>query len=58
MTAGGKLTAFIFGQDTPRGADYCTKRVSLNEVELRARLDLLPMMTSPTQPLDADLGCS
>lgn len=58
MTAGGKLTAFIFGQDTPRNADYCTKRVSLNEVELRARLNLLPMLNAPPQPLDAELGCS
>jgi endonuclease G len=58
MTTGGRLTAFIFGQDTPRNADYCTKRVSLDEVELRARLNLLPMRTTPIQPLDADLGCS
>jgi endonuclease G len=58
MTNGGRLTAFIFGQDTPRNADYCTRRVSLDEVELRARLNLLPMRTAPIQPLDADLGCS
>ena len=57
-TEDGRLTAFIFGQDTPRNADYCSKRVTLDEVELRARLDLLPMRTAPPTPLDADLGCS
>lgn len=58
MTADGRIASFIFGQDTPRNADYCSKRVTLDQVELRARLRLLPMRTAPGQPLDADLGCT
>lgn len=57
MTGDGRMTAFIFGQDTPRNANYCTKRTTLNEVELRARLNLLPMGNALPAPLDAELGC-
>lgn len=57
MTADGRLTAFIFDQDTPRNARYCERRVTLDEVELRARLLLLPMRSAARAPLDADLGC-
>lgn len=58
MTADGRATAFIFDQATPRNADYCTMRRSLDEVELRARLRLLPMRAVPFAPLDVELGCT
>jgi endonuclease G len=53
----GRMTAFIFDQDTPRAANYCGMRRSLDEVELRARLRLFPMRTVPFTPLDQELGC-
>ena len=56
MTADGRMSAFLFDQATARNADYCDMRRSLDEVELRARLRLLPMRTSPSRPLDAELG--
>lgn len=56
-TADGQLTAFAFEQETPRGADYCASRLSLDEVELRARLRLFPMRAAPWRELDAPLGC-
>jgi endonuclease G len=57
MTADGRMSAFLFDQDTPRGADYCAMRRSFDEVELRARLRLLPMRAGPFRSLDAELGC-
>ncbi len=56
-TADGRFTAFAFEQETPRGADYCASRRSLDEVELRARLRLFPMRAAPWRALDAQLGC-
>ena len=56
-TGDGRMSAFIFDQATPRAADHCTLRRSLDEVELRARLRLLPMRTASFTPLDAELGC-
>jgi endonuclease G len=58
MTADGRMSAFLFDQDTPRGADYCAMRRSFDEVELRARLRLLPMRAGPVRSLDGELGCS
>ncbi len=57
MTEDGRLSAFIFDQETPRSADHCAMRRSLDEVELRARLRLLPMRTEPPRALDEALGC-
>lgn len=56
-TADGRVTAFIFDQNTPRNANYCDGRVRRAEVELRSRLRLFPNATRPFSPLDADLGC-
>lgn len=58
VTLDGRMTAFIFDQDTPRAANYCGMRRSLDEVELRARLRLFPMRTAPFTPLDQELGCA
>lgn len=58
-TADGRMTAFIFDQNTPRADDYCDHRVSLMDVELRSRLRLFPMRGAiPFTSLDADLGCA
>jgi hypothetical protein len=51
------MSAFLFDQETPRGADYCAMRRTFDEVELRARLRLLPMRTTAVRSLDAELGC-
>lgn len=57
MTADGRMSAFLFDQDTPRDADYCAMRKGLDEIELRARLRLLPMRKTPFRSLDDELGC-
>ena len=57
-TSDGRATAFVFDQQTPRNADYCTMRAPLNEVVLRSRLVLFPGPGTPSwRPLDADLEC-
>jgi endonuclease G, mitochondrial len=57
-TGEGAMSAFIFEQETPRNASHCSKRVPLQEVELRARLRLFPRLESRTfASLDAALGC-
>lgn len=57
MTPDGRGTAFIFDQGAARDLDYCSARRPLDEVELRARLALLPARRTPLASLDADLGC-
>lgn len=56
-TSDGRMTAFVFDQATPRDADHCAMRRTLDEVELRARLRLFPMRTAIFRSLDAELGC-
>jgi endonuclease G len=58
-TADGRATAFVFDQQTPRNAEYCSMRAPLPEVVLRTRLTLFPGPGTPAwRPLDAELGCS
>ncbi|USU03886.1 DNA/RNA non-specific endonuclease [Sphingomonadaceae bacterium OTU29LAMAA1] len=58
-TADGRATAFVFDQQTPRNAEYCSMRAPLPEVVLRTRLTLFPGPGTPTwRPLDVELGCS
>lgn len=58
-TEDGRMAAFIFDQATPRNADYCDFRVSLDEVEIRADLTLFPRLATRTfRPLDAGIGCA
>lgn len=57
MTGDGRASAFIFAQDTPRNASHCSKRVPINEVELRARLRLRPWQSLQPATLDSALGC-
>jgi endonuclease G len=58
-TADGRLSAFIFDQNTPRAADHCSGRVSLIKVQLRSRLMLFPRLPGARfTSLDADLGCT
>ena len=53
-----RLTAFIFDQTTPRAADHCTKRETVEEIERRATLRLFPRLERRNfQKLDAQLGC-
>ena len=54
----GRITAFIFDQETPRDAAFCNGRAPLSDVEARAGLDLFPRKPAwPTRSLDAELGC-
>jgi endonuclease G len=57
-TDAGEVSAFIFEQDTPRNVNFCTKRVPLSEVELRAILRLFPRLRERRfTSLDVALGC-
>lgn len=57
-TSDGRLTAFLFDQQTPRASNYCDMRAPLSEIVLRTRLVLFPGPGTPTwRPLDSDLGC-
>lgn len=57
-TEDGRATAFVFDQATPRAANHCGMRVTIEHVEYRARLDLFPREPQPfTRDLDAELGC-
>lgn len=57
-TPDGRMAAFIFDQETPRSADYCAMRTSLEEVEIRADLELFPRLPTRTfSDLSPDLGC-
>jgi len=58
VTQDGRATAFIMPQNTPRDADICALRVTINEVELRSRLFLYPDRDiAQFGSLDAELGC-
>lgn len=57
-TPDGRITAFIFDQTTPRSANYCEFRASLEAVEIRADLTLFPRIESRAfTPLDEAIGC-
>lgn len=43
-TVDGRLAAFIMDTAAPRSLDHCEARVSLDEVEMRARLALFPRL--------------
>lgn len=54
----GRLTAFLFDQDTPRGMNHCDGIVTLQSVEMASGLDLFPREPSwPDGGLEARLGC-
>lgn len=58
-TPDGRMAAFIFDQDTPRSANYCDFRVSLEAVEIRADLTLFPRLGSRNfTQLDVAIGCA
>lgn len=58
-TTNGRMSAFIFDQNTPRRASHCDGRTTLLEVQLRSRLTLFPMAPpTPIRSLDVDLGCA
>lgn len=57
-TEDGRMSAFIFEQETPRAANYCDMRVPLEEVELRSNLTLFPRLQERAfASLDEALGC-
>jgi endonuclease G len=58
-TEDGRMAAFIFDQDTPRSADFCDMRTTLDEVEMRADLELFPRLKARDfTDLSEDFGCS
>ena len=60
-----KVAAFVFDQDTARGADMCGHLVTVREVERRADFDFFHELGTPGQDLLEDaaptlsggLGC-
>lgn len=53
-----RASSFFFEQETPRGINYCTKRMPLDDVEVRAKLKLFPRLKQRNfGSLDKDLGC-
>jgi len=58
-TEDGRISSFIFEQETARSANFCTMRVAIADVERRARLQLFPRMNPRRlRSLDSELGCS
>lgn len=58
-TSNGRMSAFIMDTQTPRGFDFCTAQVSLDEVELRAKLHLFPRLQNRRfTDLRQALGCT
>lgn len=58
-TNDGRMAAFIMDTGAPRDLKYCATRVTLDEVELRARLGLFPRRESRQfNDLSAALGCA
>ena len=57
-TSDGRMAAFIMDTGAPRDLKYCSTRVTLEEVELRARLGLFPRRESRQfGDLSSGLGC-
>lgn len=57
-TVDGRVASFIMDSASPRDLDYCTARTKLDEVELRARLELFPRLdTRSFKDLSGALGC-
>ena len=60
-----EASAFIMQQDTARGADYCSTEVTVNEVESRSGLNIMPSLASYKESavegrlggLTSELGC-
>lgn len=60
VESGGKskVSSFIFDQATPKAADHCGMRESIEEIERRAVLKLFPRLAQRNfGKLDAELGC-
>lgn len=57
-TANGRMAAFIMDTVEARKLDFCTRKVSLDEVELRAKLQLFPRLADRKfKDLLPALGC-
>lgn len=57
-TGDGRIASFIMDTSAARSLDHCDARVTLDEVELRARLLLFPRKSDRTfTDLSASLGC-
>jgi len=55
----GELNAFIFEQETPRSASYCSHGVTLEEVERRTGLRFFPRLSRRSfGSLGQQLGCT
>ena len=58
-TADGRIAAFIMDTTAPRNLNHCSAEVSLDEVELRARLGLFPRLEARSfTRLAPALGCA
>jgi endonuclease G, mitochondrial len=58
-TADDRAVALIMDATAPRDLDYCATRITLNEVELRARLALFPRLQTRALPdLSTAVGCA
>lgn len=61
-----RVAAFVMDQDTPRSANFCDYRATVNEVEHRSKLDFFSTLPNAEQAalesqpgtLMTDLGCS
>ncbi|RXD04878.1 DNA/RNA non-specific endonuclease [Sphingomonas sp. UV9] len=59
VTQDGRLAAFVMDTATPRSVDYCSTTVSLDDVELRSRLELFPRLANRSfSELSSALGCA
>jgi endonuclease G len=54
----GDAAAFVFDQETPRDADFCDHRETLEHIENQSGLVLFPSGDTEIGSLDASLGCS
>lgn len=57
VSRSGDASAFFFDQATPRDADFCDHRTSLDDVEQRSGLSLFPSASIDIGALDAEFGC-
>ena len=58
-TTNGRMSAFVMDTQAPRDLNFCSARVTLEEVELRAKLLLFPRLPSRAfTDLSSALGCA
>jgi endonuclease G, mitochondrial len=58
VSSAGDASVFFFDQTTPRDADFCDNRTSLNDIEQRAGLNLFPGASLDVGALDSAFDCT